>query len=297
MNAIARDAKILNVSHFDLDGATCAVLLRSVFNNIETVLLGQHQLDDFFKSKNTDAYDYIILTDICYPNEQFLSKANVILLDHHESAKRYHNVLNGKFVVEGNSASHLVKLFLERMYKVSLDYFNGLIYLTNDYDIWKWPERNFKKAVFLNELFYYHKDTFLERFAYGDVRFTKDEISYLRKRMNDFEHYYSSLDIHYIDIANLAFVICSDYVNDVAQKLIYSEGYDFALCYIPKKKKISIRTKRDDINLGLICKEHFNGGGHPQSAGVSNIETHDDLKKIIAVLVKIVASGKSKSDV
>ena len=288
MKVIDRDAKILNISHFDLDGAVCSILLRSVFNNVESVLLGQFQMEQFFNTKNLDGYDYIIMTDLCYDNDEFLNRSNVILLDHHSSAKKYHNVLNNKIVVESNSASHLVKTFLERMFKVSLECFDDLVYMTNDYDMWKWPDRYSKKSVFLNELFYYHKDNFLERFAYGDTRFTEDELVYLKKRIVDFKTYFAKLDIHYIEPINAAFVICNDYVNDVSQQLLYSDTYDITFCYIAKKKKMSIRTKRTDINLGTICKDNFNGGGHPQSAGISNIENLIELKKIIDGFIKIV---------
>lgn len=282
MKHIDRNAKILNVSHFDLDGAVCAVLLRSVFNNIESVMLGQYQMDKFFATKDLDAYDYIIMTDISFDNQQVMNRDNLILLDHHSTAVKYHDVKSGKIVVEGNSGCHLVKIFLERMFNTKLTMFDNLVYLANSYDMWLWPDQNYKKAVYMNEIFYYHKDSFLERFSGGDTRFTKKEIEFLRNRMNDFDKYWDTLSFHEFPQINAVFVVSNDYCNDVCHKLMYDDNYDYAFCYIANKKKLSFRSKLPDADLGKVVQELFNGGGHPQSAGLSNVT---DVKNVITTLV------------
>lgn len=58
---------------------------------------------------------------------------------------------------------------------------------------------------------------------------------------------------------------------------------------VKRNKKISGRTRKDHINLALICETHLNGGGHKKAAGgYLNKEVHsqEEAEEVIEKLLK-----------
>lgn len=63
-------------------------------------------------------------------------------------------------------------------------------------------------------------------------------------------------------------VICENqYYNAVAEHLYNNYPLDIIIMIYPTSKKIGLRTKRTDINLGDIAKKYYHGGGHQAAAG------------------------------
>ena len=69
MHKIDRDSKILNITHTDLDGVGCTILLNKVFSDVECISVGYDQVDGVILNTNPEDYDYIFVTDVRFPNE------------------------------------------------------------------------------------------------------------------------------------------------------------------------------------------------------------------------------------
>ena len=58
-------------------------------------------------------------------------------------------------------------------------------------------------------------------------------------------------------------------------EIIYNnnDDVDITVGLIPKTRKLSFRTRKDDVNVGRLAKRIFSGGGHKKSAGSGKLET------------------------
>ena len=83
---------ILNITHADIDGAACSILLKNMFgeDNVETIPIAFNRAD-YVCTKALDSwskeYKKIIITDI-YPSKEIAARfegTNVCMFDHHDS--------------------------------------------------------------------------------------------------------------------------------------------------------------------------------------------------------------------
>ena len=57
---------------------------------------------------------------------------------------------------------------------------------------------------------------------------------------------------------------------------------DIAMCINLNTEIMSVRTTRDDIDLGKLMKEQYSGGGHPKSAGTPITDkAYETIKSIL----------------
>jgi hypothetical protein len=71
---------------------------------------------------------------------------------------------------------------------------------------------------------------------------------------------------------------------------------DFAVNVNPQGR-LSMRSKRDEIDLGAISKEYFDGGGHPKAAGGSLPgagETRFKDEELVPLLIKTIEEKESE---
>lgn len=266
-------SKILSITHAHcLDGSCAQIVIENVFRNVFSIDCKYDEIDKeleyFFQPEIYKNYDFIFLTDISPKDLSLLKNKNkVILLDHHNTALLHHNVNENKYVIpEKESGSSLTKRFCEAYFKKELKHLNDLIYLSKDYDLW--TKKN-PKSTFLNELhFYYFSDHFKKRFFDGNTRFTEEEISYLRRRKQDFKNTFGSLDIYELHKIKGAYVEAEKFLNEIAEKLL-NDGYNivFVRNQSPYKNSISVRCKKGFVDIGSILKELGYGGGHPEAGG------------------------------
>lgn len=95
------DKKVFVISHDDLDGAGCILVIKRVFANVDYIQCSIRTLDEtiyklfFNKSKDIDinSYDYIFITDLC-PSMSVINKLynekktifkKLYIVDHHET--------------------------------------------------------------------------------------------------------------------------------------------------------------------------------------------------------------------
>lgn len=279
MKKIPVDAKILSISHNDLDGSVCQIILGHVYTNIKFVHCSFYKIDDILVSLDFDNYDYVFLTDI-HPEKQenlYLSD-KIILIDHHKSAQNYNNPNKGHFVYGDKNvcASVLTKMFVEKMYDIKLHELDALVYLTNDYDMWNL--KNGKSKLLNDVMFYLYKPVkFKELFFNGRTRFTQYEIEWLRKRKDLFKKIYNDLSVYEFDKINGCISQSNEFINEICHKLMEEEKYDMVVIRNPNNGRVSIRHNIPNLDAGKILKEQGWGGGHEKAAGMWSLD-HNDFK-------------------
>lgn len=272
---LTKDSKVLNITHNDMDGIGCNIILSNCINNIEHRKASYPTIDGMIKNVNFDEYDCIIVSDIA-PEKQddVLSLSEkIILLDHHPTALRHHNPSKNRFVYEGKSATHLVKEFCELVFGYDLSYLDDFVFLVNDYDMWEHQDPRSKQ---LNMLYYFYWDTkFRQRFFDGVTEFKDDEVAFFKKRDHAFNELYNNLEVYDLDSIHGCLISCDEFVNDVCEKLQKEEEYQIIFARNPNSKNVSVRSQIEECNIGEVLKELEIGGGHPNAGGMHA----PDLKK------------------
>lgn len=268
---LTKNSKVLNITHNDMDGIGCNIILSNCINNVEHMKASYPTIDNMVRSINFDTYDCIIISDIAPEKLNFdelteEQSKKIILLDHHPTALRHHDPINNKFVYEGKSATHLVKDFSELVFGYDLGYLTELVYLINDYDMW---EHNDPRSKELNMLYYFYWDLkFKQRFFDGQLEFNEDEVKFFKKREHAFNELYNNLEVFDLDSIKGCLISCDEFVNDVCEKLKEEEGYEIIFARNPNSKNVSVRSSVEGCNIGELLKELGIGGGHPYAGGM-----------------------------
>jgi oligoribonuclease NrnB/cAMP/cGMP phosphodiesterase (DHH superfamily) len=288
MIKIPVDSKILNISHNDIDGSVCSIILAHVFKNIKIVDMSFYRIDEALESLKFKDYDYVILTDIHPKKLSSLELSdNIILIDHHKSAEEYHNPAKNRFVIVNKGcATILVKHWVEKIYKVNLNSLKNLIYLTNDYDTWQ--IKNPKSKMMADLQFHlYRPKKFIEEFFNGRTKLTTNELIWLKDRKESFKKLCENLEIYDLDKIKGCYVEATDFINEVADALIKRKGYDLVFVRNPNSNKVSVRHNIKNLDVGKILKDLDLGGGHADAAGFKAFQ-NEVQDKIILIENKIV---------
>lgn len=295
MKEIKLTDKVICFTHKDLDGTLAGMLLETLFKNITTIYTNFDDINKHLAVLDYKKYDWVFLTDIHPESKELLNNPKIILLDHHTSAKSFHDPQNNRFVLTKVCGAMVVKRFLERYFKVDLSKFNSLCYLTDDFDRWI---HNNKKSKMINELYFrYWEDKFKERFKDGDTRLTQDEIKYIRRRMEEFKIVWKELEIYELPQINGCFIIVEDFLNDVCDKLIKENGYNVVIAMNPKSKHTSIRHNIQKFNMGGFLNFLGIGGGHEVACGFTEDDfasAQERINKFVKVLSEIVVFEERK---
>lgn len=285
-----KTSRILNISHKDLDGVGCSIVLGNVFpkENIKYIYSTysdiQQILEKVYNVK--DKYDYIILTDITPSNGEILDKFdNLIILDHHDSALKHHNPGKNRAVVSGECATKLTKKYCDKVFgkKADLSYLDNLVDNINDYDLW------IRKKPFsweLNELFFLYWETkFRKRFFQGNLDLTEYEKKFIHERKSHFKKLYNNLNVFELDHSNGYYFESHEMINDLCHEILNETGCDVVFCRNTKTKSVSIRTAENDkVHIGELLSELGVGGGHSNAGGTNSIYDLVELKNTIDVV-------------
>jgi len=285
MKKIPLNAKIMSISHNDLDGVGAQILLGGVFKNIEYINSSYHSIDKDLMNLDPNDYDYIFITDISPSMEEILDRFdNAILIDHHQTAKYLNNPKKHRFVNTKYSGTYLTNHFLSKMYgDEKVERFSKLVKLINDYDMWI---LKYKGSKALNDLFsLYNDEKFRERFRHGKLKLTVTEKDYLNNIQKKFDKIYDELIIEEFETINACWFESDIFVNEISHKLMTEEGYQCVMFNTLKNFKVSIRSIMDDFNFGLFLKERNLGGGHAKAAGI-DVSSQEEMNSIVDLLEK-----------
>lgn len=292
---------ILNITHKDLDGCGSGIVLQNALMGMDVKLfhypVGYPEIDSVLNTLHFDKYDHVILTDVSPVKDKSLidKSPKIKLLDHHETAECYHCPEKFRFVNTKKCATVVVKEYFESEYKVNLSHLDEFVDLVNGYDMWLHTDR---RSKLLNMLYYkYWDEKFRTRFMSGEVSFTEKEIEFFKEQKKKFEEIWKGIKIYDMEDINGAFFTCGEMINDVCERVMVEKGYNFAFCLNARSKIVSVRSNREDVNIGQIFESMNIGGGHAKSAGIDPRTTGDlqiVLEKVSdAIVEEIQKSAKA----
>lgn len=201
---------IANLTHWDLDGIVCHLLLKRLSPNIRSYGCGYGKLEKnvnrIILDKNIFLFDVVFVTDLAISIE--LSKLlhenfkTTFLFDHHETTSLIQNDLNplysNTYIDTSKCGASIVFDILHKKIKGTISEktfqkIERLVELTNTYDLWKVDSKDFSEAYYLNSMFWmYGWSAFLERFFDGYEGLTKNELDFattdLKKRIELFKN-------------------------------------------------------------------------------------------------------------
>jgi oligoribonuclease NrnB/cAMP/cGMP phosphodiesterase (DHH superfamily) len=275
---------VLNITHKDMDGVGCGIIIENTFKGkgvrVSHYPVGYPEIDSVLNTLHYENYDHVLLTDISPVRDPSLidRSPKIHLIDHHDSALKYHNPEKFRFVNMEKCATALVKDYFEKEYATDLSYLTEFVDLVNGYDMWLHFD---KRSKLLNSLYYkYWDEKFRARFMSGEVSFTEKEIEFFKEQKKKFNDIWNAIKIYEMEDIKGAFITAGEMINDVCEKVMVDEGYDFVFCLNSRSKTVSVRTTREDINIGQILERMNIGGGHAKSAGIDP-RTMTELNSIL----------------
>jgi oligoribonuclease NrnB/cAMP/cGMP phosphodiesterase (DHH superfamily) len=281
-----RNGRILNVSHRDLDGVACSVVISNVFKNVEYISLKYGDVNNCLMNLDFSKYDAVIITDISPETEEVFNLSDkIFLLDHHSTSIHLHNEKANRLCIEGKCAASLCKDFFENLFKIDLSYLNEFIRIVNDYDLWQHTPLN--ESWSLNELYFkYYDCDFRKRFKSGDTKLKDFEIEYVNERKKLLTEVYNNLDIYELDSINACFFLETRFVNDLCHKLMEEKGYQLTICVNSKSKSCSVRNNMTNLHVGKMLENIIPGSGGHKNAGAFRLKDDRELSDKIDMIEK-----------
>ena len=293
-----KNLKILSISHTDMDGAGCTIVLKNVFDNVINLHVGYNNLDvDLMNAISNHEYDMIFTTDINLRKEHInilkTAKKPFVHIDHHDDKDGIHN---GKNIIVDNTycGAKLTKEFLEKTLGVDLSHLNELVDTIDDYDRWQ-DKKPLSKP--LNYLFgMYGMAQFIYRFKDGFVpqEITEPEKSYITKKIKNLKTSFETIKKTMIQSPNSNIAIIFPELKTCSEMCdrTMKAGYANVVFYIDLKTfACGARTILDDLNLGKVLSKIGIGGGHPMAAGfdfkaITQNDLFDDNTKLDKILAQ-----------
>ena len=287
---------IYNLSHYDLDGVVCAILIKGAFKTSRIVNFQcgygkmQMKIDEMISEiGHLKITPPLFVTDISLTQEQVnqLSQkfSKVFIMDHHEQTESLTAPANVKVVYNGKvCGAKVVFDFLKLTKKAELmtdcEPIIRLVELANDYDMWLHKEVD---SYMLNELFWeMNWDKFIKNFSDGFERIPPKEAMRIKEKIKIKYNELEAMKVHKIpDSQNPDAVFCivdkyNSIKNDIT--LFWKDKYKYFFIYDKDIKSIHLRIGGGaDINWNNILHTIYDSampeyiesfGGHAYAASV-----------------------------
>lgn len=311
-NTLLKD-KILLITHTDLDGIGCSILVQRYFENFDIMCLNYNEMADkiLLAWRTFREYDKVIISDLSIPYDiatMFITLTdNVVFIDHHMSSLKYANCFPESLIMTEykgvpTCGTDLLSIYLCDTYNITLQPQEiQFIKLVRSWDTWAWvDEDDGYIACQLNDLLSLKsRNEFitdcLEQLEKYDTfpEFSTIDAALLaiheKRRANYIQS--SSNRITFKDIGGYTcgIVFADEFVSILGNSLCTNnEHIDIAVMVSMKYRSISFRTIRDDIDLSEFASKYFGGGGHRKAAGA---ELSD---KTIMKIINIATRSRPK---
>ncbi len=276
--------QILHISHNDLDGLGCGVLIKKFMpGNIKTAYLGYDDIDSYIE-ENYHYYDKIIITDVS-PDygivEMLAGEKDVLIIDHHASSEAlkdfhftHHNITKCATLLT-------YEYLIENGYKA--EEYEEFAKCVNDVDMWYLKRSDSLKMSLLFNLLGISRmeDRFLNN-AYKGFTDTEKLLivleeerrnSYIKKAMRNLNIMKDK------EGRSFAAVFAESYASELGNHIISEDIADYVILINAQNKKVSLRSRRD-VDIRHIA-ENNGGGGHKNAAGCPIKEETFDLENIL----------------
>lgn len=296
--------RVKHFSHNDADGAGAVILSKRVFAHVDYEMCSYENINErverfvenYMNDCTTERYQYLIITDISL-NEtvaelvDYLSihcpETIVMLLDHHEKVdwlNKYPWATVTKFQTLNDAEQTQIKTsgtFMWYTWLVDNGYFpNGALeeYTLSEtirqWDTWDWTVTGNKRASELSSLLYIvGKEAYVNRFTENpSIELTEREVIllenedvriklYTEEKIRDMKLYKTGSGL------TAGVIFAEQHLSVIGYDIIKKCPHvDFLIMIVPSKGRASLRTLRNDLDMGIIAQK-FGGNGHPKSAG------------------------------
>ena len=283
-------------THVDLDGAGSELVVKLIYPDIETYRVDYNFDSDLTYRKIMAEADSIIFTDISVSRDTAESLEatraygkELLLLDHHESAKNNLEDLNYPWIHINMEYSGALLAFLWYKDQLSMNLdsanynnYGYLAQLVSDYDLWhhRYPES--KKLQFLWSKI--GTEQFVARFLQNSSMVLSDEEeSFVKESMDALEESYqiaiSNMDPEEDSYGNKWLLIRNiGVMYSLVADRILKENPDAAYCCIMSRKgSLSFRSRYYDVKQ---IAEALGGGGHRLAAGAPMVDLMDVISSV-----------------
>lgn len=283
-------------THIDLDGAGAELMVKLIYPDIETYRVDYNFDSDLTYRKIMAEADSIIFTDISVSRDTAESLEatraygkELLLLDHHESAKNNLEDLNYPWIHINMEYSGALLAFLWYKDQLSMNLdsanynnYGYLAQLVSDYDLWhhRYPES--KKLQFLWSKI--GTEQFVARFLQNSSMILSDEEeSFVKESMDALEESYqiaiANMDPEEDSYGNKWLLIKNiGAMYSLVADRILKENPDAAYCCIMSRKgSLSFRSRYYDVKQ---IAEALGGGGHRLAAGAPMVDLMDVISSV-----------------
>ncbi|WP_144472787.1 DHH family phosphoesterase [Bacillus pumilus] len=307
-------SKIKLFTHTDLDGVGCDVLGRLAFENIDVSHVDYHNVDTeveaFIQKHEYEEYDRVFITDISVNADvahliQTFMPEKTTLLDHHQTALHLNSYdwadVRTVGVLGKESGTNMFFEYLTMsgfFYRERIgDPIEAFVEKVRRYDTWEWRELyNDEEALKLNNLFWLlGKEKFVKEFIkkFNSNLFTFSEGNWnqmfdssdeavLEVDRNKAEAYFYKKSKQMVRTKlfgrSIGVVFAEQYISELGNHLSEkNKDLSYIAIIDMGQKKVSLRTVKDDINLGTEVASRFEGGGHAKASG---FQFSEDIQKL-----------------
>jgi len=307
--------KIFNLTHADLDGITCAIILKKIAQesradfSYQTLTYKEIHNDlPVYIDNSVQMFDKVFLTDVSVAEDSLATKKireynNIFVIDHHISSKHLVDCSRARInTTENCCASQMVyDMYKDKFTTLKTKNFEKLVFLTDWYDTWKFNTCSHKKgecfcdmARSLNYLFdFYGYAKFLLEFQEGLRPLNDIEKKYLKGRFTELGEFIKNDTPIEFCYKKVIFTVCKyNLVNEVAHYYLkHNKNTKVVVVANTTGNSLSFRSQDNDINLGDVVQEianswGFSGGGHKLAAGCLTDGSPDTIEKIIKQLLE-----------
>lgn len=276
-------------THNDLDGVSCAILAKLLWeDNIDVEYCNSPQeVTDRLNSDNNRQTDLIFITDCSFSYDAIKDKKllnKIRLFDHHATAlplvdkSEYFVVKVNREDGKQTCGTEIFYNYLKerRSFTYNCDWFVEQVRL---YDTHDWTKGNSKTPKYLSMLLYMSSITnFCNSFVKKLKLLRLSELNVFSEKDRTLLEYEESRQQKEVDkiLKNCYITKVGDYtygvvfgnvdMSLVGNAICNKYDVDIALNINLSNEIMSVRTTRDDINLGEIMQK-YGGGGHAKSAG------------------------------
>lgn len=275
MNYNNNKLRILNITHADMDGIACSIILKNFYDTVYVVPV-TYQSESFTVSdalkQYKEKFDLILCTDF-YPTKtiaELQKLSNLVVLDHHESVEDKNNddniIINTLY-----SGCELTYNFISKFKDISN--LQPFVALVSDWDMFRLKDT--RSSYFNNMYWEMGPKWFLRRFMTGNITLYPEEKQYFIDSNKEFKNMYENLEI--VDMARNGVYFETARFHYECIEALKKDGYKWFA--IKNKNNLSVRC--DDVDLPNICTKIGRGGGHRHAVGIplNNGENITELLK------------------
>jgi len=298
---------ILSVSHIDLDGIGCQIVLNKFYKNTTNMNINYDKIDEYFYIIDDFIYNHkteiVYITDLSFSILQ-LEKLNDLAIKHfdvnfyfidHHPYEDYSHILRPNnlkiFISNKASATLLTYKFISHKFKIKYKELEEFISYINAYDIWLQNKKEFKGGLVFNETFWHLK---LKQFYFrykDNFKLRNSDKEYYKEMLLKKTNYWIKAEKQgkiFKQKNRIFMVIGEDYQSYIQLDFPNYKAYIILTSY----GKTSIRFVGDEFTDGILTKKIIkemekhplisNIGGHNKAFAMSLKENSSSNQANIA---------------